>query len=58
MIRPDAPIGRMNCLDCPPDGECDGRCVEQRFNLPIVIFMAACSWLALIGAMTVFSWFL
>jgi hypothetical protein len=55
---PDAPIGRMTCLDCPPDGECDGRCVEQKFRLPTVAFFAVLSWFAVIGAIEVAFWFL
>ncbi|MFN7185968.1 MAG: hypothetical protein ACK53Z_02880 [Betaproteobacteria bacterium] len=58
MIPPDAPIGRMTCFDCHASERCTGECKARRFSFALVAFLASSAWLAVIGILTVFSWFL
>ena len=54
------PVLRMNCIDCANDEDCNGGCLPA-FQWPtglLVAFLALMSWFAVVGVLTVFSWFL
>jgi hypothetical protein len=57
----DYPPMRKACADCVHDTDCTGGCLATSFEFPagpVVVFLAAMAGFAVIGALTVFSWFL
>ena len=54
------PVLRMTCIDCERDDDCNGGCLPalQWPAGPLVVFLAIMSWFAVVGVLTVFSWFL